>query len=231
MKAHAKTLLILSCMIFASAASRAQKDGAETKKSPAADSVKETFTFEDAKVGTTPKGFTVAETKGAGTPASWKVELVKDDAKHKNALKVESHNKEAVFNMLLSEKVYPADLDVSVQVMPMTGEDDQGGGLVWRAKDANNYYIARWNPLEENLRLYKVVQGQRTLLKGVDVIADPLAWHQLGVRNSGQKIQVYFDQKVLLEAEDGTFERGGRIGLWTKSDASTAFDDLNVAWD
>jgi hypothetical protein len=174
----------------------------------------------------------VTETNGAGTVAAWGIAEFDKAPSGSHVLSVaKSVNKGDTFNLLLSRKSYPANLSLDVLLKPVSGLSDQGGGVAWRAFDANNYYVARWNPLEENLRLYKVVQGQRTLLKGVDVIADPLAFHQLGVRNSDQKIQVYFDQKVKLEVEDGTFERGGRIGLWTKSDAATVFDDLNVAWD
>lgn len=192
----------------------------------------EHFTWEGAAPEVLLAEWEVSETNGAGTVAAWGIDEVEKAPSGSHVLKLaKSVNKSDTFNLLLSKKSYEANLSLDVMLKPVSGLIDQGGGLVWRAFDADNYYVARWNPLEENLRLYKVVQGQRTLLKGVDVIADPLAWHQLGVRNSGQKIQVYFDQKVLLETEDGTFERGGRIGLWTKADAATTFDELNVAWD
>jgi hypothetical protein len=176
-----------------------------------------------------PKGWTVAETKSDGTPATWRIEALKDDAQHKNAVKVDSKNKEAVFNILMTEASHAADLDLSVALKAGTGEDDRGGGLIWRAKDADNYYITRWNPLEKNLRLYKVEGGARTQLKSADFEADPKGWHTIAVSHVGKKITVRFDDKVVLEAEDETFKERGKVGLWTKADASTWFDDVVIA--
>jgi hypothetical protein len=199
----------------------------ETKKAAAE---KITFTFEDAAVGAAPKGWTVAETKGDGTPAAWKVEAAKDEPARKQVLKVESKNKEAVFNLLLSGTSYAANLVLSVKVKADTGEDDRGGGVVWRAKDADNYYVTRWNPLEKNIRLYKVEAGKRTMLKSADVDADPKTWQEIKVHHAGEKIRVELGGKEVLAAEDATFKEGGKVGFWTKADASTFFDDLEISW-
>ena len=117
-----------------------------------------------------------------------------------------------------------------VRVRADRGVEDQGGGLVWRAADGENYYIARWNPLEDNLRAYKVVDGRRTQLLTADVVADPDSWHGLVVSMTGERMEVRLDGEVLLFGEDGTFPGGGRVGLWTKADAATSFDDLEVEW-
>ncbi len=95
-------------------------------------------------------------------------------------------------------------------------------------QDKNNYYITRWNPLETNLRLYHVLNGKRTQLKSVDIETDAAAWHTIHVKARGNKIVVSFDGKPLIETEDTTFANAGKIGLWTKADASTAFDDLKI---
>lgn len=187
------------------------------------------FDFNAEKVGATPSRWTVAETNSGGAPATWKVEAVKDDAKRKQAVKVETANKEAVFNLLMSEDKFAADLTLRVQVLSGTGEDDQGGGVLWRAKDANNYYVTRWNPLEKNLRVYKVEAGKRTMLKSADIEADAKAWHEISVTHHGSKIAVSFDGKVVAEAEDAAMKDAGKIGLWTKADASTWFDDVDVS--
>jgi hypothetical protein len=184
--------------------------------------------FDDAKAGATPAGWTVAETKGAGTPATWQVHEVKDDAKHKQALRVDTKNKEAVFNMLLSEKAHPADLTLTVSVKAESGIEDQGGGLVWRVKDADNYYMTRWNPLERNLRVYKVEGGLRTQFKNVEIDVDAKQWHEIKVTQKGAKATVEFDGKQVAEFEDATFKEAGKIGFWTKADASTWFDDLVI---
>jgi hypothetical protein len=228
MNALVKTVLVLVVTLGTPACGQKPPEpkGPETKKT---EDTKVTFNFDDAMTGTVPKGWTVAETKGAGTPATWRVDALKDDPKHKNAVKIDSKNKESVFNLLLSEASYAPDLDLSVAIKPGSGEDDQGGGLVWRAKDADNYYVTRWNPLENNVRLYKVEAGLRTTLKSADnVQADAKQWHALAVSHAGKKITVKFDGKVILEAEDESIKAAGKVGLWTKADASSWFDDVVI---
>ena len=134
------------------------------------------------------------------------------------------------FNLALAERTSFKDLDISVRVRAVAGELDQGGGLVWRAKDAQNYYIARYNPLEPNLRVYKVEGGKRTQLDHADVPGDR-EWHTLRITMKGREIFGYLDGKKLLEAEDSTFPDAGQIGLWSKADAQSDFDDLTVEGD
>ena len=109
-----------------------------------------------------------------------------------------------------------------------SGVEDQGGGLVWRMRDADNYYVTRWNPLEDNLRIYHVVDGKRSELQSADVSTDPRAWHVLEVEARGERMRVWLDGAKLLEIEDGTFDDGGRVGLWTKADATVSFDGFAV---
>jgi hypothetical protein len=204
-----------------------KKPATDTKPSATAEKV--SINFDDAITGQVPKGFSAAETKGVGTPATWRVEALKDDPNHKNAVKVDTKNKESVFNLLMSDTAYSADLELSAAVKAGTGEDDQGGGVLWRATDADNYYFTRWNPLEKNIRLYKVEKGVRTTLKSADVEVDPKAWHTIAVTHRGGAIVVKLDDKVFLEAEDTTFKDAGKVGFWTKADASSWFDDLIIA--
>jgi hypothetical protein len=102
-----------------------------------------------------------------------------------------------------------------------------GGGLIWRAADDRNYYLARANPLEQNIRLYRVVKGVRHLLQNFDQTIDVRQWHLLRVTHRGCQITVFYDDKQVLDLCDKTF-RAGTIGLWTKSDAVTYFDDLQL---
>jgi hypothetical protein len=118
--------------------------------------------------------------------------------------------------------------DLSVSFKAVSGVVDQGGGLVWRYRDANNYYIARLNPLETNYRIYKVVDGQRSQVRSVQVDTPPGEWHRLRVVQQGNRIRGYLDGKQLLDVTDDTFRDAGRIGLWTKADAVTFFDDLHA---
>ncbi len=110
----------------------------------------------------------------------------------------------------------------------MGGKEDQGGGLVWRFRDLKNYYIARHNPLEKNYRVYKVVDGRRTQLASADVEAPTEVWHEMKVTMKGPLIQCYLDSKVHLTVEDQTFKEQERLGLWTKADTRTQFDDLSA---
>ena len=130
-----------------------------------------------------------------------------------------------VFNLALAAKPRPKDLELTVSLHAIAGKEDQGGGLVWRARDASNYYVTRYNPLEDNFRLYKVVAGKRTQLATADVKLPP-GWHKLTVRMEGDHITCSLDGKVLLNVRDSTFPDAGKVGLWTKADARTEFDDL-----
>jgi len=186
--------------------------------------------FEDVAPGSLPAGWTAAETAGAGKLATWRVAEVTGAPSGKRVLRLqETKNSGSTFNMLMSAAAFPADLDLAVKIRAESGEEDRGGGLVWRARDADNYYIARWNPLEDNLRAYKVQTGRRTMFKSVELKADTAKWHALRIRAQGSKFQVLFDDKLLIEFEDDTFPQGGKVGVWTKADAASSFDDLEVA--
>ncbi|MEO5631883.1 MAG: hypothetical protein ABIQ24_04785 [Nitrospiraceae bacterium] len=131
------------------------------------------------------------------------------------------------YNMVLIDDTNTADLDLSVSFLPIAGKADMGGGLIWRAKDDRNYYLIRANPLEQNIRVYHVVKGIRKMLKNYDEISDIKKWHRLHVVNQGCRIQIFYDEKPIVDLCDETF-KDGRIGLWTKSDAVTYFDDLTL---
>jgi hypothetical protein len=175
--------------------------------------------------GALPAGWEEAETNGAGRPATWSVRSAPGDGQ---ALHVQTSNSGSTYNLLLSPDSLPADLELSVRVRADAGEEDQGGGLVWRARGADDYYVARWNPLERNLRVYKVEQGVRTLFQNADTQATPDGWHTVGVTMIGDRITVSLDGVVLLDTLDATFSTAGRVGLWTKADACTWFDALEA---
>ena len=134
-----------------------------------------------------------------------------------------------VFNVALMEDTSYLDADISVRLRPVSGRVDQGGGIVWRASGASNYYVARYNPLEDNFRVYKVVDGRRRMLESATVRIDHAAWHAQRVVMRGDHIECYLDGTKFLDVRDSTFADAGQIGLWTKADAKTHFDDLTVA--
>jgi len=181
--------------------------------------------LEGTAVGDPPVGWTVAETSSTSTPATWSVREAPGGGR---ALHVATTNSGRTYNLLLAEPDYPADLELSVRVRADTGEEDQGGGLIWRAQGADDYYIARWNPLESNLRVYKVEGGVRSLFQNAETPASAEHWHTLGVTMVSDRITVTLDGEPLLDTTDSTFSAGGRVGLWTKADAATWFDDLVV---
>jgi hypothetical protein len=178
---------------------------------------KQTWTFDDEKTGQIAKGFT-------GEVGEWKVV----EADKGKAFAQSAKNSNSTFNIALAGDTNAKDVDVSVRMKAVAGETDQGGGLVWRAKDAKNYYLARYNPLEDNYRLYKVVGGKRTLIQNADIPHSD-GWHTLRVTMTGEQITCYYDGKKHLEAKDATFPETGKIGVWTKADAQSHFDDLTLS--
>jgi hypothetical protein len=182
-----------------------------------ADDAKRTWTFDGDVSGQIAKGFT-------NEVGQWSV-VASDKGK---ALAQSAKNPNAVFNITLISDTNAKDVDLSVRMKAVAGETDQGGGLVWRAADAKNYYLARYNPLEDNYRLYRVVGGKRTHIQNVD-IAHSDGWHTLRVTMTGDQITCYYDGKKYLESKDTTFAGSGKIGLWSKADAQSQFDDLTLA--
>jgi hypothetical protein len=135
-----------------------------------------------------------------------------------------------MFNLCVAQNTSYQDVDFSVAFKAVRGQKDQGGGLVWRYQDANNYYVCRMNPLEDNFRVYKVVDGKRTQLGTKEDLKVPVGeWHTLRVKQAGDRIECYLDGRKYLEVRDETFRKAGKVGLWTKADAQTYFDDFKVS--
>jgi hypothetical protein len=160
---------------------------------------------------------------------TWKVEADGTSPSKPNALAQNAKNSGSTFNLTLVSGVSYTDLDLSVKMKAIAGGEDQGGGLIWRAKDKGNYYVARFNPLEDNYRLYKVQNGRRSSpFQSANVTGDK-NWRTLRVTMQGDHIQCYLDGKKYLDVHDSTFKESGRIGLWTKADAQSHFDDLTAS--
>src|SRR5262249_37012717 len=121
------------------------------------------------------------------------------------------------------------DGEVSVRIKPISGHDVQAGGIVWRYRDENNYYLARFNALDHNVQVFKVENGRRTpLMAGVRHDIPANAWSILKVWVRGNRFQVYMDHRRILQGQDNTFTGSGRVGLWTVGDSVTYFDDFRV---
>ena len=183
---------------------------------PAGQESKKNWNFDSDETGKIARGFT-------NEVGAW--EVVRDG--DKKVLAQRGKNDDDTFNVTLVDGTHFKDVDLSVRLKAVAGDLDQGGGVVWRAADKSNYYIARYNPLEDNFRVYKVEGGKRTQFQSAKVSGDK-KWHTLRVTMIGAKITCYLDGTKYLEAEDSTFPTAGKIGLWSKADAQSYFDDLSV---
>lgn len=184
----------------------------------AAQDRKSSWNFDSEKMGAIAAGFT-------NEVGEWTVVTDESAPSKPNVLAQSAKKERPVFNVTLASGTSYRNVDIRVKLKSIAGEIDQGGGVVWRARDARNYYIARYNPLENNYRVYKVEDGGRTQLGTADVKRSE-GWHTLRVTMNGERIECYYDGKKYLDVSDSTFKDAGKIGLWTKADAQTRFDDL-----
>jgi 3-keto-disaccharide hydrolase len=181
----------------------------------------ETVNFDDMKVGTSPPGWTATQT-GSGT-AKWTIE--KDDSAPSKP-NVLTQSDKATFPICFKNDTNIKDGLVEVKFKPVSGKEDQAGGVIWRLQDANNYYIARANALENNVTIYHTVKGKRTEKKRANMEVAPGQWHTLRVDFIGSHFTVMFDGKKAIEWDDDTFKEAGKVGVWTKADTVTEFDDF-----
>jgi hypothetical protein len=179
------------------------------------------------KAGQLPPDWTATRT-GQGPGSVWKVLEDATTPGGKVLAQTSDQGPNRLFNLCLADKTSFADLDLSVDFKAVAGKLDQGGGALWRCRDANNYYLARMNPLETNFRVYKVVGGKRSQLATADMKAPAGKWHTLRIVHQGRHIQCYLDGKRYLDVQDDTYQAAGKVGLWTKADAQTYFANLRV---
>jgi hypothetical protein len=186
-------------------------------------SAQESLSFKDAQLGKLPKGWT-AEKTGKGEGSVWKVVVDEDSPDGGRAIaQLSADGPRMLFNLCVADGPKLADVDLTLSFKAVAGKIDQGGGPVWRYRDANNYYLCRMNPLENNFRVYKVVSGKREQLGTADVEAPAGKWHTIRLVHKRGQIECYLNGKLLLEAKDDTFGDAGQVGLWTKADAETRF--------
>ena len=182
----------------------------------------DTVNFDDLKAGAPPLGWTATQT-GQGD-AKWEV-VADDSAPSKpNVLK---QSGVATFPVCIKDDTSLKDGFVAVKFKPVSGKEDQAGGLIWRCKDADNYYVARANALEDNVTIYHTIKGKRVAFKNIDTKVAHGVWHTLRVEFEGNKFTVIFDGKKVIEATDDSFADAGKVGVWTKADSVTLFDDFS----
>jgi hypothetical protein len=189
--------------------------------------------FSEDPVGQAPKGFEFGHTAKAGAPGKW---VVQAEGSNKYLAQIDPDNTRSRFPVAVLSDVTAADVDLSTRFRPVSGRVDQAAGLVWRFQNEDNYYIVRANALENNVVLYKVEKGKRTdlPLKGEGRTYGKKAqvpsgqWSTLRVVAAGPRFEVFLNGSKLYDVEDSTFRQAGKVGLWTKADSITQFDDVTI---
>jgi hypothetical protein len=177
--------------------------------------------FDKLETGAPPPGWTATKT-GSGIP-KWTVEQDDSAPSKPNVLKQAG---QATYPVCIKEDTRLKDGFVEVKFKPISGKEDQAGGLIWRAKDSNNYYITRANALENNVTIYHTINGRRTEKKRTNTKVASNSWHTLRVDFQDNHFIVTFDGKKAIEWDDNTFKDAGNVGVWTKADSITLFDDF-----
>src|SRR6266702_7823097 len=181
----------------------------------------ETVNFDNMKTGAAPAGWTATQTSSG--KAKWTVEKDGSAPSKPNVLK---QSGQATFPICFKNDTNIKDGFVEMKFKPIAGKEDQGGGVIWRVRDANNYYVSRANALEDNVTIYHTINGKRVAFKNINTKVTSGVWHTLRVDFKGNKFTVTFDGTKVIEATDASFANAGRVGVWTKADSVTEFDDF-----
>ncbi|MBN1124553.1 MAG: hypothetical protein JXA82_06060 [Sedimentisphaerales bacterium] len=187
--------------------------------------------FEEIPEGKVAPGWIVEATGQDKPTATWQVTNEADAplAPGVLALTATNHTQRSVFNLCWTRDFSFYEGQIAVFLKAHSGKIDQGGGIIWRVQDRNNYYISRYNPLEKNVSTYYVKDGKRVMLGYSGTLELDDGWHLFKIRHQGGRIRSYVDGKMMLMVNAGDYipERGG-VGLWTKADAATSFDNFTV---
>ena len=177
--------------------------------------------------GSKPPGFTDALT-GQGGAVRWQVLEDLSAAGGKVIAETSRDTADYRFPICVYEGLVAKDVDVSVRFRLIEGSVDQAGGIMVRVRDSLNYHVARANALEDNVRLYKVVDGVRRQIAGQNLKIAGGAWHALSVKVDGDLIEVAFDGTRMIQVRDATFSEAGKMGIWTKADSVTHFAEIDI---
>jgi len=186
-----------------------------------------TFTFERDAVGARPAGFEFART-GGGAEGKWVVEADKEKPSNRVLAQTSADPTDNRFPLAVVKEGTYKDVTLTVRARSVSGDVDQGFGLVWRYRDANNYYLTRCNADEDNCTIYHVVKGSRRSFQNKGVKVAKNTWHTLKLEATGDRFIVTYDGQKVLDARDETLKDAGKVGLWTKADSVIQFDDLTI---
>jgi len=237
MKTSVSVVMVVAAVFLVSVALFVSREGRlfssyaappEASAAPQSSGQSLTYNFDTDNAGAIPAKFHGART-GQGSEGKWVVMADTTAPSKPNVVAQTSKDKtDYRFPLLISDEGSFKDLELSVKFKAVAGEVDRAAGLVFRLKDANNYYIVRANALEDNYRLYHVIKGSRRQFAGANFKVTSGEWHELRVECVGNKIICYYDGAKKIEATDDTFKDAGKVGLWTKADSVTYFDDLKA---
>jgi hypothetical protein len=186
-----------------------------------------TLNFDADKIGEPPAGFEFART-GQGAEGKWVVRVDKDSPSNRVLVQESADSTDYRFPLTVVKEGSYEDVTLSVRARPISGEVDQGFGLVWRYQNADNYYVTRCNADEDNCTIYHTIAGNRRGFQNKSIKVAKNTWHTLKVEAAGNHFVVWFDGKKVLDATDDSFKDAGRVGLWTKADSVIQFDDLTI---
>ena len=187
----------------------------------------ETITFDGSTVGSTPADFDVSRT-GQGGAARW---IVVRDATTQGGFALEQVSREKTdyrFPLAIYKPFSGTNIEIQIRFKPISGNVDRSGGIAARLTTPDDYYIVRANALEDNVRFYRVVKGNRQQLKSANAKVTADEWHTLGLKAEGDRFTISFDGKQLYTVTDKTFTKEGKVALWTKADSITRFDRLEI---
>ena len=178
-------------------------------------------------VGSEPAGFDFART-GAGAAAAWRVVADPTAGGGKAIAQTSADTTNYRFPLAVYQPIAARNVDVVLRFKPVAGTVDQAGGIAIRLTSPGDYYVVRANALEDNVNFYRVANGRRSEIKGIDAKVASGEWHTLGLRAEGERFTVSFDGRPLFSAEDKTFAEAGRVALWTKADSVTYFEAIAI---
>jgi hypothetical protein len=186
-------------------------------------------TFDAGQLGRAPAGWTVPTTNSE-VPPRWEVRKDASAATQPYVFaQVSSDPANKRSPLAILNDMFLRDGEVSVRVKPVSGREDQAGGVIWRYRDQNNYYLARADALDKSVAVFKVQNGRQTpIVTGVKHDISANTWCILKIWTRGNRFEVYLDHRRILRGQDNTFSTSGRVGLWTGADSVTYFDDFRV---
>ena len=179
------------------------------------------------QTGGEPEDFTFWRT-GEGAAGKWTVVGDPTAAKGRAIAQISKDRTDYRFPLAVYKPFSGKNLEISVRFKPVAGTVDEAGGVALRLLTPDDYYVARANALEDNVRFYRVVKGKREQLAGANTKVSANQWHTLALKAEGDRFTVSFDGKALISAQDGTFPDAGKVALWTKADSVTYFDTISI---